>query len=446
MTLPWLFVPIEMLYFLSFTLIAAILIIYFALADRKSDEVAWASIVSSRGDRLPDFSYCGYHNSEVPLPTISSPNVTVTVPVDASDDLTPAIQDAIDTIAAGGGGVVELPPGRFSITAGIRLLSHVVVTGSGNGGTILVLKEQPSDPVFTLGRLGNPPKAELGVRSNIIDSYVPIGSSIVTVTNSTGLSVNQSVYISRAATESWIRYNGMADLVRDGIPQTWIPVNKKITSPNAISAINGTQITLKIPLTDALDATYMEPELLAYKPPVVNSEMGLQNLGIEVPDTCSGADLDNNTCNFAAVNFPSWTVDSWASGLTLEGFNLFFHVERDASRITIQDCEMDRNLDIKGRALPSDILLQGSQVLIQDCKQVGLPTARCFSVATDSLAAGPNAVTRHTTMSDVQTIYPHERWAQGLLVERTSTPTLFVNRASNVAAAWYELVHWLWRR
>ena len=92
---------------------------------------------------------------------------------------------------------------------------------------------------------------------------------------------------------------------------------------------------------------------------------------------------------------------------------------------------MNRNLDINGSALPFDILIEGSQVLVQNCKQVGLPTARCFSVGTGSLTSGPNAVTRHTTMSDVQTIYPHQRWAYGLLVERTSAPTLFVNRASN---------------
>lgn len=202
-------------------------------------------------------------------------------------------------------------------------------------------------------------------------------------------------------------------------------------SPNEIKAINGTQITLKIPLTDALDSTYMKAEILTYTPPEVNSEMGLQSFRIEVPETCSGASLDNDTCNQAAISFSSWTTDSWASGLTLEGFNQFFEIQKDASRITIQNSKMNRTLDINGSALPFDILIEGSQILIQDCEQVGLPTARCFSVSTGSLTAGPNAVLRHTTMSDVQSIYPHQRWAYGLLVEGTSVPTLFVDRASN---------------
>ncbi|KAM6540389.1 hypothetical protein FALCPG4_002106 [Fusarium falciforme] len=420
-----------MWHLLILTILAVVLTVYFVYDNRHKSTVDWRSIVSPNGDKLPDFSFSGYHNSEVSLPTVATTDVTLSFPNNTYDDISPLIQKAIDSVALSGGGVVELPPGSFHISAGIQLRSNVTVRGPKSGETLLVLREQPSSPVFTLGSIGNTSKAEFGAKSRVIDDYVPIGSSIVNIRNNTELSVNQTVYISRATEESWIRYNGMGDLVRDGDPQTWITLNKKIMSPNVIKSINGTEVTLQIPLTDALDSRYMKPEVWAYKPPEQYSEMGLHNLRIQVPNSCSGAPLSNKTCNFAAVKFPSWTVDSWASGLRLEGFNRFFEVETDASRITIQDIEMNRDHDIEGRALPVDILIQGSQVLVQDCKQIGLPTARCFSVATDSLAAGPNTVIRHSTMSDIQTIYPHERWAHGLLVEGTSVPTLFVNRASN---------------
>ncbi|RSL53503.1 hypothetical protein CEP54_010359 [Fusarium duplospermum] len=420
-----------MWHFLIFTILVVVLTVYFVCESRQKSTVEWRSIVSPNGDKLPDFSFSGYHNSEVSLPTITTADVTLSLSNTTYDDISPLIQKAIDSVALSGGGVVELPSGKFPISAGIQLRNNVTVRGSKGGETLLVLRDQPSSPVFTLGNIGNASKAKFGAKSPIIDDYVPIGSSIVNIRNNTELSVNQTVYISRATTESWIRYNGMGDLVRDGDAQTWITLDKKIMSPNVIKSINGTELTLEIPLTDALDSEYMKAEVWAYKSPEQYSEMGLHNLHIQVPNTCSGAPLANETCNFAAVKFPSWTVDSWASGLKLEGFNRFFEVETDASRITIQDIEMNRNHDIDGRALPIDILIQGSQVLVQDCKQIGLPTARCFSVATDSLAAGPNSVIRHSTMSDIQTIYPHERWAHGFLVEGTSVPTLFVNRASN---------------
>ncbi|KAH6880008.1 hypothetical protein B0T10DRAFT_464126 [Thelonectria olida] len=433
------------------------LITYFALVAPSPTQhprsgggpVNWASVVSSRGDRFPDFSYCGYHNSKISLPSVGTPSVTIPSPKKSSDDMTPAIQDAIDTLALHGGGIVKLPSGRLAITAGIQIRSNVIVTGSGTGSsaTTLVLKRRPSKPVFTLGKLGFAEKAEFGFRSKITNSYVPVGSSTVTVKDSSGFAVGQTVYISRATTESWIRYNGMINMQQNGQAQTWLQdktkpekVNQKIMSPNTIKAVNGKQITFQMPLTDSLDLKYMKPEVWAYTSPELSSEMGLQNLGIEVPgsSSCSGTPLNQVTCNYAAVRFSSWTVDSWASGLTLVGFNNFFEIQRDASRITIQDSTMNRNQNTdNANSLPFDILIRGSQVLVQDCAQVGLATAECFAIGTDSLTPGPNAITRHTTASSVkQTISPYARWAQGLLVEDTSTRTEFANRGAVGGRGW----------
>lgn len=205
-------------------------------------------------------------------------------------------------------------------------------------------------------------------------------------------------------------------------------VNKTISSPNTIKAINGTKITFRIPMTDSLDARYMKPQLTVFTSPATSSEMGLQNLRIEVPKSCSGASLSAALCNSAAVEFSPWTVDSWVSGLELEGFNNFFMVRENTARITIQKTTMNRTRDVTGVALPVDILLKGSQTLVQGCSQIGLATARCFSVVTDSLTPGPNAVLGHVTQSNMQTIAPHERWAHGLLVESTSVVTKFENR------------------
>ncbi|PTD07090.1 hypothetical protein FCULG_00005597 [Fusarium culmorum] len=350
------------------------------------------------------------------LPNGSSANITLTFN-SSIDDVKPLIQEAIDSIAASGGGTVILPEGRWPITAGINITSGVVVAGAGENKTVLVLQDRLSQPVFTLGTPANNTRPRYGFRSNITNQYLPIGSSSVDVISSDGFAVDQLVYVSRNATEAWIRANGTNSLV-----------DKRILSPNQISSVSGTNITLRIPLTNNLNSVYVQTELLVYTPPYENSEIGIQDLGIEVPDTCSGAPLNDKACNSAAVYFPSWTVDSWASGLSLKGFNKFFQVDQDASRITIQNCTMDRDQDIQGAALPFDVLIQGSQILVQDCSQDGRPSARCFTIGTGSLTPGPNAVLRHKTKSDVQTIYPHQRWAHGLLVEDSSVKTLFVDR------------------
>lgn len=215
-----------MWHFLILTILAVVLTVYFVLENRHKSTVDWRSIVSPNGDKLPDFSFSGYHNSEVSLPTVTTADVTLSFSNTTYDDISPLIQKAIDSVALGGGGVVELPPGSFHISAGIQLRNHVTVRGSKGGETTLILKEQPSSPVFTLGSIGSVSKAAFGTKSRIIDDYVPIGSSVVNIQNNAKLSVNQTVYISRATTESWIKYNGMGDLVRDGDAQTWITVRQ----------------------------------------------------------------------------------------------------------------------------------------------------------------------------------------------------------------------------
>jgi hypothetical protein len=179
--------------------------------------------MSSRGDVIPDFSFAGYHNSAIILPNLATPNITLSFN-SSINDVGSLIQEAIDSISSSGGGSVILPAGKWPITAGLNVSSHVVVSGSPDDQTVLILQERPSVPVFTLGAAGNASKPRYGFRSNITNKYVPIGSSAVEVVDSSGFAVDQLVYVAREATESWIRYNGMSNLERDDTSQTWIPV------------------------------------------------------------------------------------------------------------------------------------------------------------------------------------------------------------------------------
>ncbi|MCB9497782.1 MAG: hypothetical protein H6686_12920 [Fibrobacteria bacterium] len=99
---------------------------------------------------LQDFSYAGYHRGEVPLPEVSGPVFDVSQAPFLADpsgkqDATSAIQRAIDSAQAAGGGVVFLPEGtyRVSLPAGARSvlkvsLSGVVVRGAGAERTFLL--------------------------------------------------------------------------------------------------------------------------------------------------------------------------------------------------------------------------------------------------------------------------------------------------------------------
>jgi hypothetical protein len=175
----------------------------------------------------------------------------------------------------------------------------------------------------------------------------------------------------------------------------------------------------------------MQPALVAYHLPNVSAEAGIEGLSIVLSPTCSGTPLDCATCNAPAISFQSWTSDSWARNLHISGFNNFFTAQENSTRITIQNVTLERDANSTGTALPGDIIIDGSQVLVADCVQMSPPGASSFAVMTGSLAPGPNAVLRHSTQSDSEMIFPHQRWAHGFLIEQTAASTHLINRGTN---------------
>ncbi|HRG94109.1 MAG TPA: pectate lyase, partial [Chitinophagaceae bacterium] len=92
------------------------------------------------GDRIPDFSYCGYMASEKPIPTVP---VKIIVPL-AKGDATSRIQAALDQLAAmppdnnGIRGAVLLQKGNYEVNGQLRIkASGIVLRGSGVGLTTI---------------------------------------------------------------------------------------------------------------------------------------------------------------------------------------------------------------------------------------------------------------------------------------------------------------------
>ena len=396
----------------------------------------WTDIRTARGDRLPNFSFCGYRASELPLP--SSLTRAAFALDEKSGDQTSRIQGALDETAASGGGVVLLGAGDFVLSSkGLTVPSGVVLRGAGAGLTRLRPKKLSDNPVISLGNGTSIRSVLPSYAADIVDEYVPVGISQVTVADATGFEAGQRVFVQRQVTKEWVKANGMDDLELDGARQTWIKVGTVVRQPRRIRSVDGSTITLDIPLTDALDtaSNYMQPSLVAFDPPAISAEMGVEDLSVILSPSCSGVSLDSH-CDNPAISFTSWSTDSWARNLELTGFNSFVTAQYNTSRITVQNVTMTRDADAEDagntdRALPADILLHGTQLLVADCSQLGLESAASFAVMTGSLAPGPNAVLRFKAPSGAQMIVPHQRWAHGLLVEDTDTTTRLINRATN---------------
>ncbi|KIV85343.1 hypothetical protein, variant [Exophiala sideris] len=396
------------------------------MSPTAAQAVDYTSITTSKGDRLPDFSYAGYHSSNIDLPSINSPANSALSPT--FGDQTARIQAALDSLSDTGGGVLLLAEGNYDLDSTITIPAGTVLRGSGPDKTSLLAKSAATDLITLGGQVANP---RITPVTNITDSYVPIGSSTFSVADASKLNIGQTIMVQRAVTDAWVTAMGMGDLVRNDKKQTWIAAGKLVQQPRTITAIANNNISIDIPLTDSLDLEYMEGVVASYTPPSAFSESGIENLAITLSPSCSGRVLSDTTCNSSAVAVSSWTTDSWIRNLNLTGFNFFITLYKNATRITIDSVSMTRDQDSDVTAgLPEDIVIQGSQVLVSNCSSHGTPGARAFPVVTGSLVAGPNAVMNHFTEVPGNFIAPHQRWAHGLLVENSQTSLKLYNRGT----------------
>src|SRR5690242_4122123 len=148
------------------------------------------------GNRIMDFSSAGYMGGGVELPDV--PTVQTLNP-SGGDDRT-ALQNAINSVAGrplvnGFRGALQLGPGAFHVSGQINLnASGVVVRGSGSGagGTTIVMTNASSFTLFNIAGSGTPSQSG---KVNITDSYVPSGTTTFHVSSASGYKVGDSVII-----------------------------------------------------------------------------------------------------------------------------------------------------------------------------------------------------------------------------------------------------------
>lgn len=185
--------------------------------------VDYATLKNDRGDGLPDFSFAGYRASNEALPAADRAAAKELSPASGDGgDQHAAIQEALDAVAAQSGGVVALAAGEYRLSDTLRIPNGTTLRGAGPASTTLLPQSSKLDAVVMGDEDLEDPTP--GDAVDITDDYVPVGATEVTVEDAAGLEAGQQVRVQRAVTDKWVRANGMADLVRDGKPQTWLTV------------------------------------------------------------------------------------------------------------------------------------------------------------------------------------------------------------------------------
>lgn len=366
-----------------------------------------------RGNRIPDFSYCGYKASEAPIPMVP---VKIFVP-HRSGDATAHIQAAIDLVssmpadAQGFRGAVLLAPGQFNVWGQLLIrTSGVVLRGSGTGpkGTILVGAGSDRE---TLIRIVGKKDLQRGTETKVADAYVPVNANTLTLSDVNGLSVGDNIFVRRPSTANWIKTLG-TDHFGGGITALgWKPGDHDIHFDRKITAINGNSITIDVPLTTAFDSGYGGGYVSRY-----TWDGRLGNVGIEHLSMHSSYEIDNSkdeAHRWMAVTIEN-AADVWVRQATFRHFaGSAVMIFSSAKRVTVEDCVSEAPISEIAGERRNSYYTAGQQTLFQRC--VAYDGIHDF--VTGYCAPGPNAFVQ------CESNVPHsfsgglESWSSGVLFD-----------------------------
>lgn len=293
----------------------------------------------SLGNRIPDYSFCGYMAGEKDIPNVP---VRIVVPV-SKGDATLRIQTALDYVSSlpidknGFRGAVLLQKGLYEIQGQLVISnSGVVLRGSGMGADGTLLMGAGNDRQ-TLIRITGKNDVRKGAEIRITDEYVPVNSFQVSVVDPSAFKTGDMVFVHRPSAKEWIALLG-TDHFGGGITDLgWKPGSRDIYWDRKIVKVNGNILTLDAPLTTALDANLGGGLISAY---TWNGR--IQQAGIENLRCRSIYDINNpkdEAHRWMAITLEN-VQDSWVRQVTFEHFaGSAVAVWETAKRITVEDCK-----------------------------------------------------------------------------------------------------------
>ncbi len=294
--------------------------------------------LDAKGDRIPDYSYCGYMASEQAIPTVA---VKVVVPVKPGD-ATLRIQAALDHVAGlpmgkdGFRGAVLLQKGTYTVNGSLKIkTSGVVLRGSGMTANGTTLVAAGTDRQTFIRVFGQQDRIHTD-SAQITDAYVPVNAMTFHVGGGQ-FKAGDMVSIRRPSTKKWIDLL-KTDQFGGGISALgWKPGERDIVWDRKITQVSGNTITIDAPLTTALDTAYGGGTVTTY-----NWPGRVQNIGIENLHLVSSYDTRNpkdEAHRWMAITLEN-VRDAWVRQVTFEHFagSAVFVLET-GSRITVQDCK-----------------------------------------------------------------------------------------------------------
>jgi len=366
----------------------------------------------AHGDRVPDFSYCGYMAGEQPVPFV---HVRVVVPAHPGD-ATLRIQSALDYVASlpidkdGFRGAVLLGPGVHSVEGELRILaSGIVLRGSGIGakGTILVATGDDRRNFITLS--GQNDKI-LSQETRITYAYVPVNAMQFNI-DGRNFQAGDHIQIHRPSTAAWIKALG-CDHFGGGITSLgWKPGERDLLWDRNITSVDGSTIKIDAPITTALDSSFGGGLVSVVKWPSRIEKCGIENMLIRSDfDTANPKDEAHSWMAIVIEN----ALNAWVKQVDFEHFaGSAVSVFETARQVTVEDCRSFAPVSEVGGQRRNTFFTTGQQILFQRC----YAEQGYHDFAVGFCAAGPNAFVQCESKLPYSFSGTIDSWASGVLFD-----------------------------
>ena len=371
----------------------------------------------AQGNRVPDFSTCGYAANEKEIP--EAPVRVVVSP--ANGDETARIQKAINYVASlpadtnGIHGAVLLLRGRHEVDGQLQITnSGIVLRGQGmkDGGTVLFAAGIDRRTLIQIeGQDDCVVHANSGV--TIADDYVPVGASSFHVKDPAGLHVGDTIFVTRPSTRSWIDELGMNEFGggEGDWRLVWHPGSYDLVWDRVITKIDGNLVTVDSPTTTAMETRFGGGTVAAYSWPGRIHNVGVENLRLESAYDVTNPKDENHS--WFAITMEN-AMDAWVRQVTFEHFaGSAVAIYETCKRVTVEDCLSRKPVSEIGGWRRNTYFTMGQQTLFLRCwAEHG---RHDFSVG--FCAAGPNAFVQCEDTLPYEDSGAIQSWSSGTLFD-----------------------------
>lgn len=358
-----------------------------------------------------DYSTCGYHASEKPIPDVKNAVYVSNNGADCYERL----QRAINYVASlkpdknGHRGAVLLGEGTYNISKPLRIsASGVVIRGAGRGKTTIIKHGYDRGALLYIeGGMSMTGGDTIAVAGQ----ETMAGATTLTLKDASKLKKGERIRIVRPSTKEWIESLNCYDF-GGGLDYTgWKPTDIDITWDRTITAVNGNSITIDAPITTTLSEEYGGAFAVTGYNNAEISECGVENLTL-MSEHNSWNPKDEDHC-WDAI-WADNARDCWVRRVEFKSFaGSAVNLQKNTSRITVEDCIAGDPVSETGGWRRCVFLTRGQQTLIQRC----VSRQGIHDFAAGYCAAGPNAFVQCEGENSLGFSGSIGSWAAGLLFD-----------------------------